>query len=121
MSYNHKLLSEKVSSFLHQSPSVSLGCLCRELGVSRRTIQTAVSAATGKKFSQLREEVLVTKVRCLFMLQPEWAIKQVSFEVGYKSARSFARAIKRASGLSPEELRSRMAQEAFALRDKVCA
>jgi len=55
------------------------------------------------------------------MLQPEWAIKQVSFEVGYKSARSFARAIKRASGLSPEELRSRMAQEAFALRDKVCA
>jgi transcriptional regulator GlxA family with amidase domain len=72
---------------------------------------------TGKKFSDLREEILIAKVRELFVLQPELAIKEVSFAVGHRSARSFARAVRRACGFSPEEFRSRVTQEIVVPQD----
>lgn len=45
-----------------------------------------------------------------FASRPAWTIREMSRALGYKSASSFARAIKRASGLSPKDLRSRTAQ-----------
>ena len=111
MSYNQILLFENISLQLHRNPSSSLGDLSRELRVSRRTLQKVIIVKTGKGFIDLREEMLVAKVRNLFISHPAWAIKEVSFAVGYRSARSFARAIKRACGSSPEELRSHAAQE----------
>jgi AraC-like DNA-binding protein len=109
VSYNQALLFETISLHLHRNPSTSLGDLSGQLRVSRRTIQTVIIVKTGKGFTNLRKEMLLAKVRNLFMSQPAWAIKEVSFAVGYRSARSFARAIKRACGSSPEELRSHAA------------
>lgn len=57
-------------------------------------------------YRTLREEILVAKTHQIFADEPSLAIKEVSFAVGFISARSFARAIKRACGLSPEDLRS---------------
>ena len=109
MSYNQTLLFESISLQLHRNPCASLGDLSGKLRVSRRTLQKVITVKTGKGFSDLREELLLAKVRNLFISQPAWAIKEVSFAVGYRSARSFARAIKRACGSSPEELRSHAA------------
>lgn len=106
MSYNHKILFQTVSECLRRSPCRSLGDLSRELGISRRTIQKSINIVAGKQFRNLREEILVSTVRSLFISRPTVAIKQLSFDVGYRSARSFARAIKRACGICPEELRS---------------
>ncbi len=109
VSYNQTLVFESISLHLHRNPCTSLGELSGKLRVSRRTLQKVIIVKTGKGFSDLREEMLVAKARNLFMSQPAWAIKEVSFAVGYRSARSFARAIKRACGSSPEELRSHAA------------
>jgi len=109
MSYNHRILFQAVSQCLHRSPCSSLGDLSRELGISRRTIQKSINTQTGKPFRDLREEILISTVRSLFISRPTLEIKELSFDVGYKSARSFARAIKRACGISPEELRSSVA------------
>jgi len=111
MSYDPRLLFQEISVCLRESPSKTLVEISQNLRVSRGTIEKAVSTSTGETFRRLREEILLTKVRSLFASQPTLAIKELGFEVGFKSARSFARAIKRASGSSPEELRFRVARE----------
>ncbi|SRR5258708_24817159 len=113
MSYNHTLLFRRISDRLCENPRSSIRRLARELGISRRTIQLVVSTQAGKPFSALQEELLMKMVRQLFISQPGLAIKEVSFSVGFCSPRSFARAVKRACGLSPEELRSCVAQVSF--------
>lgn len=111
MSYDHRLLFRGISQSLSQSPSSSLARLSRELQVSPRTIEMAVATMTGKTFRDVREEILMATVRCLFVSNSALAVKELSQRVGYKSASSFARAIRRACGLCPEELRFRMARE----------
>jgi AraC-like DNA-binding protein len=111
MSYDHRILFQTVSQCLHRSPCISLEDLSRELGISRRTIEKCINTATGKPFRDLREEILISSVRSVFISRPTLAIKELSFDVGYKSTRSFARAIKRACGLSPQELRSHVVEE----------
>jgi|SRR5580700_2100444 AraC family transcriptional regulator len=111
MSYDHQLLQDTVLSRLRRAPSCLLGDLSRELCVSRRTIQKAVSTATGKTFRHFREEMLVERVRIILASNPMMSVKELSFVVGFKSPSSFSRAIKRACLCCPEELRSRMVRE----------
>lgn len=118
MSYDQSLLFDEISTCLHRSPCSSLGVLSQQLGISRRTLQKAINTATGKTFRDLRKEILVSRVRSFFISRPTMAIKEASFDVGYKSARSFARAIKRACGIRPEELRSSIADVVLTPEDR---
>jgi len=111
LSYDHGLLFQGVSHSLRQSPSISLVGLSRQLQVSPRTIEMAVATMTGKTFRDVREEILMATVTCLFVSDSALAVKELSQRVGYKSATSFARAIRRACGLCPEELRFRVVRE----------
>ena len=111
MSYHSKLLFESILASLDESPSRTLVDISQRLRVSRRIIEKAISASTGGTFKQLREEMLLTRVRGLFASDPTLAIKELGFVVGFKSPSSFARAIKRSSGFSPEELRIRVVRE----------
>jgi AraC-like DNA-binding protein len=111
VSHDHRLLCEQISLSLHRNPSSSLGKLSRELCVSQRTVEKAIIAASGKTFRDLREEIMVELVRSAFTSDPTRAIKGLASDLGYKSPRSFARAIKRACGSSPEELRSRIIRD----------
>lgn len=110
MSYNHRLLLDEICHCLRQSPCCSLGVLSRELRVSRRTIQQVAITTTGKTLRQLREEILLARVKYLFIARPASAIKELSFDLGFKSSRSFSRAVRRASGTSPEKLRSQVTE-----------
>ena len=114
MSYDHGLLHLRVSLSLQRKPNSTLRELSRELHVSRRTIQNAVISVTGKKFRELQEETLLARVQTILLTRPGVAIKELSGDVGYRSSRSFARAVRRASGVSPEQLRARMASELVA-------
>jgi transcriptional regulator GlxA family with amidase domain len=109
MSYEHRLLFQMISSHLHEYPSCSLQELARKIGVGSRTIETAINAATGRSFRDLRQQMMMLRAKDILISQPASAIKEVSFAMGYKSARSFARAIKRACGISPNQLRARVA------------
>jgi len=108
MSYKQQLLMEAISHHLGNTPSGLLKDLSRELRVSRRTLQKVVSTATGRTFREFRKEMLVERAKKLLELCPARTIKEMSFDLGYESPRSFARAIKRACGSSPAQLRSRM-------------
>jgi AraC-like DNA-binding protein len=109
MSYDPTLLYERIFLSLQQNPRFSLEELSQELHISRRTIQNTVIAVTGKKFRDLREELLLARFKSALAAEPAAAIKELSSGSGYRSARSFARAIRRACGISPEQLRSLLA------------
>ena len=111
MSYDPTLLHERISLSLNRNPSLSLEELSRELRVSRRTIQNTIIAFTGKKFRDLREKFLLARFQRALVAEPAAAIKELSSEIGYGSPRSFARAIRRACGVSPEQLRALIASE----------
>src|SRR2546421_7304994 len=117
MSYDPRLLFEEISICLHESPSKTLLDISNNLQVSRRTIEKAISTSTGGTFRRLREEILLTRFRSLCTSQPTLAIKELCFAVGFKSATSFARAIKRACASSPEELRFRVACQLLDAQD----
>jgi AraC-like DNA-binding protein len=118
VSYDHRLLVEEISLALYRNPCCSLESLSRDLQVSRRTIQKVVVATVGKSLRQLREEIVIARLRSLLMAKPTSAIKELSFAVGYRSPRSFARAIRRTCGTSPEQLRSRITGELIAMREE---
>ena len=113
MSYDPGIIFRSILLSLQQTPSISLEVLSQELRVSRRTIQKAVVVNAGKSFRDLREEILVSRVKTLFLAEPNLTIRALCFTVGYESPRSFARAIRRASGFSPVELRSSTGKEAL--------
>lgn len=108
MSSKQDLLLNAVIRRLNRAPFTPLGKLARELHVSRRTLQNIVKLATGKTFRKLHDELLVRRVKTLLESDPTRSIKELSFELGYKSPRSFARAVKQECGSSPEQLRSRI-------------
>src|SRR6266568_4380352 len=110
------VLFNRITLTLQGNPCCSLGELSRELRVSRRTIQNAVDAITGRKFRDLRDELLVVKIKSLLGSAPNITISQVSLEAGFKSPRSFARAVRRASGVSPQQLRTLIAHELLACK-----
>lgn len=110
MSYDHTLLFDALQQSLHAKPFCSLAGLTQELHVSKGTLEKAVSIATGKTFRRFREEILVSHLVNSFAARPGFTVRKISVALGYKSPRSFARAIRRTCGMSPEELRSRIAQ-----------
>ena len=114
MSYDHRLLCKRISQCLHRNPNSSLRQIAGELHLSRRTIQNAVVAVTGKKFCELRQEVLLERIEKVLSSVANATIRRLSCEAGYKCSRSFARAVRRAWGVTPRELRTRIAEELLA-------
>jgi len=110
VSYDYVLLSDAVRQSLSGKPFRSLRDLSQELQVSKGTLEKAVYIATGKTFVRFRENILVIHLMNSFAARPGCTVREMSVTLGYKSPRSFARAIRRASGLSPKKLRSLIAQ-----------
>lgn len=111
MSDTPRLLFGKIVDSLDESPSRTLADLARNLKVRPRTIEGAIKFVTGGTFELLRQEILLVQIRTLFASEPALSIKELGFSLGFKSPTSFARSVKRASGLSPEELRIRVARD----------
>lgn len=113
MAYNMPALFNTITEHLDAKPRVSLCDLARELGVGRRTIEKSVKMMTGKYFCELRRGLLLTKVRDLLARDSTRSIKEISFAIGYKSPRSFARSIKNTCGCCPSELRLLLENDPF--------
>jgi AraC-like DNA-binding protein len=109
MSYEIKLLFDTISNQIENEPLVSLSSLSRMFRIGRRTIQNNITAVRGITFRKFQEEAVVKKISRLLMAQPTLALKELSYAVGFKSPRSFARSIKRITGMSPKKLRSQFA------------
>lgn len=111
MLHVHKFLFDAVLFHLYQTPYRLLGDLALQLRVSRRTIENCIHLAAGKTFRDLRQEILLERTKSLLASSPTVSVKELSFAMGFKQASSFSRAIKRACGSYPEQLRSHALNE----------
>lgn len=111
MSYEPALLLAAIEEELSAHPCALLKELATQLHVSPRTLERIVAANSGRRFRDLRQEALVAKVRELVRKEPRISVKELSSATGFTSARSFARAIRRSCGVSPEGLRRRVAEQ----------
>jgi AraC-like DNA-binding protein len=107
MTYDRTALYETVVACLLKEPRAAAGDIAARLRVSRRTLQETMLESTGIGFRELQKKMLVARV-CMLLRERPLSVKELSFAVGYKSPRSFARAIKRVCGAAPRDLRAYM-------------
>ena len=110
MSYNHDALRREIYEELKNNPLAPVKKLSEVLGVSQRTVQHIIGGA-DQQIRLLRQMFVLGRVNSLLLSNPHLTIKELSFSVGYKSQRSFARAVRRACGLSPMDLRRAIGQQ----------
>jgi AraC-like DNA-binding protein len=106
MAYDLPRLFESVRPQLHSAPNMHLDELSRRLQVDRHTIKKAVKLATGKTFRELRKGILLEQAIKQLRSDPIRSIKQVAYDLGYGSQRSFCRFVRAVAGCSPKELRA---------------
>ena len=106
MSYEMRLLSAEIFARLSKHPCTTLCDLSTQLNDSKRTCQKTIRSCSGGTFRELQLAVLFNTVREILACQPTIAIKELAYSVGFKSPRSFARAVRHISGHSPKELRA---------------
>ena len=121
MSYDPRLLFAQISIRLDQTPARSLLELSREFQVGPRTIQNAIALMTGTKFSRFKDDVLIARLTRLLLAKPASPIKELWFELGYKSHRTFSRAVRRACGFTPAVLRKRVISDLSAQKRPLLA
>jgi len=73
-----------------------------------------VHLAAETSFRELQERALLAETERLLTSYPPLSIKEIAFATGYKSPRSFSRAVRRACGLSPREFRALLLKEQLA-------
>jgi len=119
MSYDPRLLFAQICVRLEETPARSLLDLSREFHVGARTIQSVVASMTGgKKFSSFKDDILIARLTRLCVTRPFSPIKEISCDLGYKSVRTFARAVRRGTGASPAEFRNRLVAKAASRRTR---
>lgn len=113
MAYDLPGLFGRINHHLCFAPYLQLGDLSRRLRVERHTIEKAVKTATGKTFRQFRTKLLLERATHVLTENPNHSIKEIAFNLGYNSQRSFCRFIRTTTGYSPKELRARRAPTEF--------
>jgi len=106
-----RLLFARICILLDKTPSRSLLDLSREFQVGPNAIQKAVASMTNRSFTKFKDDVLMAKLTRLLIARPMASVKEMAFDLGYKSVPSFDWHVRRASGVSPARLRLRIAGE----------
>jgi AraC-like DNA-binding protein len=112
MAYDLPGLFIKISRHLKTVPYLTLEDLSKQIRVERHTIEKAVKQATGRTFRETRNRILLEHAQGLLEMHPDRSIKEVAFELGYRSQRSFSRFIRTSVGCSPKEFRRGMREKA---------
>ena len=120
MSYDPRLIFAQICVCLDQTPARSLLYLSREFDIDIRTIQNVIASMTGGvKFGNFKNDILIARLTRLFLAKPSSPISELSLDLGYKSCEAFARAVRRASGVSPAQFRNRVIGEASTQKARV--
>lgn len=102
---------EDMKEFLtvHADEQVPLDALADRFGVSRRHITRLFREGTGFSVGEFQLRVRLQTAREL-LSGTDLPIGEVAFRVGFESGAALARAMRRADGRSPSDIRKRVAQ-----------
>lgn len=115
MAYDLNGLFDRILRNLRSTPYLSLNELSTRIGVERHTIEKAIKQATSRTFREMRSDMLLEYAKGLLDSNPHQSIKEVAFQLGFRSQRSFSRFIKSSLGCSPKKLRADHNFEAIAI------
>ncbi|MDE3066204.1 MAG: helix-turn-helix domain-containing protein [Verrucomicrobiota bacterium] len=91
----------------HYQEDLSLTAVAREAGMSQFYFCKTFKKATGLKFSHYVCRVRVEKAKNL-LLNPNYRISEIAYEVGFQSLTHFNRVFKTIAGCSPTEFRRQL-------------
>ena len=103
MTYNLINLFVEADSRLSDNPQLHLYDLAKELGVSSRTIETAIQLGCGKTYRQLKKQKRLEKLQVL-LSRGGLSRKEVAALIGFRSTEAFSRFVRSNTGKPPSEL-----------------
>jgi len=104
------LLLEAINQ-LASSQVNNLSSITLSVGASRRTVERAVKQETGMSFARYRQTCLIK--RALSLINDETfqkSIKEIAFDLGYRSPAAFTRFVRCHTGQPPSAFRRRSAR-----------
>lgn len=88
---------------LYLNPELKVGDVADALGVSRNAVSVCINSHQDCSFSQYVNDYRLQHAKRLLMETPEMKISAVGLESGFANERSFFRAFKSATGMTPKE------------------
>ena len=85
--YEHTALLSSVRGRLSRNPCSTLAEIASSLGVSRRTLERCL-VANGVRFRDVRDEILLGRVRSLLASSPR-SKKETAYALGFSSPSAF--------------------------------
>jgi AraC-like DNA-binding protein len=93
---------------LQYQENVSLAMISKQVGMGRFRFCKKFKQATGASYTDFVSRVRLEKAKTL-LLNPNYRVSEIAFEVGFKSLTHFNRVFKRIAGESPTEYRAHLA------------
>lgn len=106
MAYQREELADLARAALNREPRLGATALAARLGVHRHTLQRAL-AAGGASHAEMQRRLIRERLDAWLAHPGTLPVKAVWSELGFPSASSFARYVRRLTGRSPSELRER--------------
>lgn len=110
MGYDHTRLADEIRSRVAANPRISLALLVNALHVSRHTITRTIREYHGLTFRQLRAQSVQDAVRAELSQGRSRFVKEIAASFAY-SPSSFARRVKRLTGMPPSMARRNPGRE----------
>jgi len=81
--------------------------ICQEMHISRSQLQRKLAATTGATPMELLRDFRLERAKHLLETQQEMAIKEISFQTGFKQPSHFTRLFLQKYGVAPSDIRKR--------------
>jgi len=94
-----------VCTYLQDNPSlhVDIDAVCRNYGISQRTLVRVLKRESGTSLQQWRQQLLLLK--SIEMISKRKSVTYIATELGYATPSAFSSMFRRAIGVSPLEYR----------------
>ena len=88
---------------LYLNPELKVGDVADALGVSRNAVSVCINSHQGCSFSQYVNDYRLQHAKRLLSETPDMKISAVGLESGFANERTFFRAFKSATDMTPKE------------------
>ena len=106
MAYDYSQICDLVQTAVQARPQLTLRLIATQLGVERHTITAAIRATRGESFREFKNAAIARRAHELLCMDGTRSIKEISYDMGFRSPRSFERAILKNFQMTPRQIRS---------------
>ena len=108
MAYDAHIVTRAAVELMRAAPRRPLAEVARHCGVSRDTLARAFSRCGPVSPAAVRDRLMHQRMEALMTAIPPKTIKEISDELGFATAQSFARWVKRQDGMVPGAVRAEL-------------